>query len=57
MVKYHCPKCNGENTSAWMDIKRPLRSTCLKCGVVILFMAGTEEDLIRKAFKRKERRD
>lgn len=54
MIRFNCPQCGDEIYYLWPDITKVGRCRCLQCGKVILFMAATEEDLLRKAFKKKE---
>lgn len=57
MIRFTCCKCGGENYVLWEDITRIMRCKCIKCGVSLIFLASTEEDLIRRSFKRKEKED
>lgn len=54
MIRFQCPCCKDEVYFLWPDVTKPGRCRCLKCGVVIIFMAATEEDLLRKTFKKRE---
>lgn len=56
MIRFTCPKCHDEIYFLWGDdITKHGRCRCLKCGTAYIFMAATEEDLLRKQFKRKEK--
>lgn len=53
MIRFQCDKCGTLIIKIWPDIKHPIKCRCT-CGTVYVIMAATEEDLLRKAFKKKE---